>query len=84
VNPIDPLCRRARAHFSAHLDGELLSKGSRLAVALHLTLCPMCRRTYAALQATRDALRSLGDAEPEPQPGERSSRSTKPSEGADR
>jgi predicted anti-sigma-YlaC factor YlaD len=84
VNPIDALCRRARPHFSPHLDGERLALGAWLAVKLHLAFCPMCGRTYASLRATRDALRALRDAEPSTQPSETSSRSTKPSDGEDR
>lgn len=61
---LDPACRLARPHFSDHLDGEPLSAGAAFAVRMHLTFCPMCRRTYASLRATREALRALADGDP--------------------
>jgi len=84
VSVIDRLCRQVRPHFSAHLDGETLPTVAALGVTLHLAFCPMCRRTYASLRATRDALRALRDVAPSPHSTERSSRSTKPSDGARR
>lgn len=66
VNP----CRTARAHFSDRLDGEPLPLVPRVLVALHLTICPPCRRTHRSLVATREALRALRDAEVEPNEGD--------------
>ncbi len=59
---LDP-CRRARAHFSDHLDGERLPFFSRVLVGVHLTICPACRRVNRSLQATQVALHALRDAD---------------------
>ena len=48
---------------SDYLDGEDLPLGVRFVVRFHLTICPPCRRTRRALEATQDALRGLRDAD---------------------
>ena len=60
---IDRLCRGVRPHFSDVLDGEPLPPLATFAVKMHLTFCPMCRRTFRSLEATREAVRALRDAE---------------------
>lgn len=61
---IDELCRGVRPYFSDHLDHERLPLLAAIGVRLHLTFCPMCRRTYQALRQTRAALAELRDADP--------------------
>jgi predicted anti-sigma-YlaC factor YlaD len=56
---IDRLCRGVRPHFSDVLDGERLPLPAAFAVKMHLTFCPMCRRTYRSLEATQAALKAL-------------------------
>ena len=60
------LCEPARQHFSEHLDGKPIEGTMRYFVALHLAICPPCKRTYQALVATRDALGALKDEDPKP------------------
>jgi predicted anti-sigma-YlaC factor YlaD len=66
VSVIDQLCRQVRPHFSDHLDGEPLPVHVRVGVRLHLTFCPMCRRTYLSLEQTRAALKALNEQDPAP------------------
>ena len=63
MSVIDRLCRGVRPHFSAHLDAVPLPLHVATAVRLHLTFCPMCRRTYHSLQQTRSALADLRDVD---------------------
>lgn len=58
------LCESARLHFSEHMDGVPIEGAMRYFVALHLAICPPCKRTYAALAATREALSALKDEDP--------------------
>jgi hypothetical protein len=58
----DP-CRGARTGFSDHLDGEKLPFWASLKVRCHLLICPPCRRVRRSLDATRDALSALRDAD---------------------
>lgn len=46
---------------SDHLDAEDLPALQRVAVGLHLTFCPMCKRYLRSLEATKRALAALGD-----------------------
>jgi predicted anti-sigma-YlaC factor YlaD len=56
-------CRLARRHFSDHLDGARLPLLPRLVVAMHLRVCPQCKRFNRSLEATRDALGALRDVD---------------------
>jgi predicted anti-sigma-YlaC factor YlaD len=78
VSVIDRLCRGVRPYFSDALDGEPLPLHVAVGVRLHLTFCPMCKRTWKSLEATRAALQVLG------QDNESSSKSTKPSDSSGR
>ncbi len=69
MNAIDRLCRGVRPHFSDHADGLPLPAVAAVTVGLHLLFCPMCRRTYASVRASRDALRALGAADEPVNPG---------------
>jgi predicted anti-sigma-YlaC factor YlaD len=82
VTLIDRLCRGVRPHFSDHLDGQRLPVHLAVAVRLHLAFCPMCRRTWRSLEATRAALVALRDLEP--QDTEVSSKSTNPNDTSGR
>lgn len=82
MNVIDRLCRGVRPHFSDHLDGVALAPHVALGVRLHLTFCPMCRRTYRSLEATRLALGALRDLDPHE--SDTSSKSTKPNDSSGR
>jgi len=59
----DWFCRTQRAHFSDRLDGQPIPFWRGLLVRLHLRICPGCIRTNRSLEATRDALRRLRDAD---------------------
>lgn len=52
---------------SEYADGELRGL-RRLRVEAHLAACAGCRTVYSSLVATLEALRTLGQVEPEPQP----------------
>jgi hypothetical protein len=58
----DP-CHGARTGFSCHLDGQKLPFWVSFKVRFHLMVCPPCRRLHRSLDATRDALGALRDAE---------------------
>ncbi len=79
---IDRLCRGVRPSFSDHLDGQPLPLHLAVQVRLHLTFCPMCRRTYRALEATRESLGALRELDV--QDSEVSSKSTNPSDTSGR
>ena len=70
MNVIDRLCRGVRPAFSDYLDHEPLPMHLRVRIELHLTLCPMCRRTMRSLQQTRASLHALRDVEPTVTPEE--------------
>ena len=57
-------CRAQRPFFSDRLDGAKLPFWRGLLVRMHLRVCPQCIRYNRSLEATRDALRSLRDADP--------------------
>jgi anti-sigma factor ChrR (cupin superfamily) len=63
------LCLRARRSFSDHMDGQPLPWRDRILVALHLRICPLCRRVQRSLDATCDALGALRDHDPESRGG---------------
>jgi predicted anti-sigma-YlaC factor YlaD len=75
---IDRLCRGVRPSFSDHLDGEPVPLHVAVQLRLHLTFCPMCRRTYRALQTNRDSLAALRELDV--QDTEVSSKSTNPND----
>jgi anti-sigma factor RsiW len=52
-----------RTHLSDWLDGEPLPFVLRMMVRFHLATCPRCQRVNRSLVATRDALRTLRDAD---------------------
>lgn len=54
-------CQEMAERASDHLDGAL-SFRQRLAVELHLAICPNCRAYLRQLRATLDLARRLGDA----------------------
>jgi hypothetical protein len=56
--------------------------GHLVQVRLHLTFCPMCRRTYRALQTNRDSLAALRELDV--QDTEVSSKSTNPNDNSGR
>jgi hypothetical protein len=60
----DRFCRQVRPYFSDHLDGLPLPFWRRLFVRAHLRVCPQCVRLNRSLEATRDALRALGNQAP--------------------
>jgi hypothetical protein len=60
----NPVCRSARRHFSDLLDEQPLTWSEAAWGRFHATLCPMCRRTYRSLRATREAVAALRDPEP--------------------
>lgn len=62
---LDKVCYTQREFFSDHLDGVKLPWWRGLWVRFHLARCPLCIRHYKSLQATRDALRSLRDPDPQ-------------------
>ncbi|HZS35226.1 MAG TPA: hypothetical protein VFF06_00290 [Polyangia bacterium] len=64
----DRFCRKSRLHFSDRLDGLKVPFWRGLVVRLHLAVCPQCIRYNRSLAATRDALRSLRDSDPDPDP----------------
>jgi predicted anti-sigma-YlaC factor YlaD len=61
---IQSCVRRVRPHLSDHLDGQRVPLIDRLAIALHLRVCPACQRTHRSLTTTLDALRALRDVDP--------------------
>lgn len=79
---VDRLCRGVRPYFSDHLDGQRLPVHVAVGVRLHLAFCPMCRRTWRSLEATRTALAALREVDP--QDVDVSSKSTNPSETSGR
>ena len=60
----DRFCRNQRAWFSDRLDGLPLPFWRGLLVRLHLRVCPDCIRVNRSLEATREALRALGETDP--------------------
>jgi len=65
LNAIDRPCLASRRWFSDQLDGQPLPRWRGLVVRLHLAICPRCRRVARSLEATRDALSALRDADVE-------------------
>ena len=55
-------CQELAERASDHLDGAL-SFRQRLAVELHLVICPNCRAYMRQLRATLGLARRLGDAQ---------------------
>jgi hypothetical protein len=60
----DRFCVKQRAWFSDRLDGQPLPFWRGLLVRFHLARCPQCMRYQRSLEATREALRQLGDRDP--------------------
>jgi predicted anti-sigma-YlaC factor YlaD len=58
-------CRPVREHLSDWLDGQPVPVFAGLMLRLHLRICPPCRRVRRSLEATRDAVRTLRDIDPE-------------------
>lgn len=57
------VCERMTLQLSAWLDGELTRQEERELTA-HLEVCPQCRALARQLEACRDAMGRLGEAEP--------------------
>lgn len=59
------ICRIPRRYMSDALDGAPVPWWARPLVRLHLAVCPSCMRMRRSLDATRDALSALRDADPQ-------------------
>ena len=52
-------CKRVSPWFSERLDGAPVPLLARPMVALHLAVCPQCKRTLRSLEETKRALGRL-------------------------
>ena len=53
-------CKRVRPWFSERLDGAPVPLLWRPPVALHLAVCPLCKRTYQSLEETKRVAEASG------------------------
>jgi len=60
------LCRIARERLSDRVDDQPAGVFERAYTALHLAICPPCRRVVRSFEATRSALSGLRDVDPDP------------------